>query len=122
MRAEGTQQGTSQERLPQATHAVIEGADVVADVFSPGKAEAHQRTDNATLGGATQHLACRQDQEENADSLGRLLDDRSGDDGSHEVDCVLIQRAGCHPGVDGTISETGDDQGAAGTPGKSGDP
>ena len=82
---EGTEEGAGQERFPQAAHALVEGAHVVADVLAPREADSHEAAQDRALGGALQHLASCKDEDERADPLRGLLDKRSCHDRRHDI-------------------------------------
>jgi len=81
----GTEDGAHEERFPQSTHAVFEGAHVVPHVLAPGEADANKGTENATLCGPLDQLTCSHNQREDAEAFARLLDDGSRQHGRHTV-------------------------------------
>ena len=106
---EGTEEGASQEGLPQAAHAVLECRHVVADVLTPGKPEAHEAAQDRALRRALQDRARSQDQDEHTDALHTLFDDGTRHDRRHEVDGLTSQSAGLDCAVHVVVAEAGHD-------------
>ena len=120
--SEGTEESSGQERLPQAADAVVECAQVVADVLTPGEAEPDESAEYCALGGASKQAPRRENQDDHADCLGDFLDDRPRHDRGHELGRRFVQPACLNGRVNDSVAEAGDDQRAARSPCESRDP
>jgi len=118
----GAEQRTCQEGLPQSAHPVFEGTHVVAHVLTPGKTEANERAEHATLRGTIEHLTRSEDQCQNTNSLAYFFDEGTRDDGRHDIDRIVAQVARGYGRVNDCVAVSRKDQRATGSPAERGQP